>query len=95
MELHWQSQWHTRNFERLPARVALRVDGFQAAVFDVGVDLRGRDAGVAEHFLEGSDLGASGQHVRRKTVSQCVRTDAFSAADSLGVFLDDAPDRDP
>ena len=63
-------------------------------MFDVCVDLRGRNAGVTEHFLEGTDFGAAGQHVRREAVSQCVRTDAFSAADSFGVFFDDAPHRD-
>ena len=72
--------------------MTLRVDRFQSAVFDVRIDLRCRDAGVTKHFLEGSDFGASGQHVCGEAVPQCVGTDAFSAADTLSVLLDDSPD---
>ena len=49
--------------------MALRVDGFQPAVFDMRVDLRGRDAGMAEHFLECSYFCAASQHVSREAVS--------------------------
>ena len=64
---------------------------FQPTVLDVRVDLRGRDAGVAEHFLQGADFGAAGKHVCGEAVSQSVRADAVSAADALSVLLDELP----
>jgi len=41
----------------------LFVDRLQAAVFDVSIDLRRADAGVAKHFLERSDVRATGQQM--------------------------------
>ncbi len=49
-------------------RVALLVDGLQAAVFDVRINLRGADTGVPQHFLEGSDIRTACQQMRGKTV---------------------------
>ena len=46
-----------------PARMELFVDRLQAAVFDVSIDLRRADAGVAKHFLERSDVRATGQQM--------------------------------
>ncbi len=63
----------------LPARVALAVHGFQAAVFDVGVDLSGADAGVSQHFLESADVCAAGQQVGGEAVSQRVWADIATA----------------
>jgi hypothetical protein len=53
----------------LRARVEGRVDFFQARVIDVGVDLRRGDAGVAQHFLHLSQVGAARQQMRGKAVS--------------------------
>ena len=68
-----------------------RVNCFQAAVFDVCVDLRGRDTGMAEHFLQGSDFRTTGEHVGGEAVPQSVRADSVSAADALSVLLDELP----
>ncbi len=80
--------------KQLSAGVALGVDGLQAAVFDVGVDLRRADAGVAEEFLQGADFGAAGQHVRREAVTHRVRADFLRDADAGGILLDEFPDDD-
>ena len=37
------------------------VDFLETRVVDVGVNLRRRDAGVAEHFLHLTQVGATGQ----------------------------------
>ena len=68
--------------------------GLQSAVFHVGVDLRGADAGVAKHFLECADVRASSQQMRGKTMSQCVGAD-IPATDSLRIPLNQRPDRFP
>ena len=39
------------------------MDGFQAAVVDVGVNLSCADAGVAQHFLQSSDVSTTGQQM--------------------------------
>ena len=38
----------------------------QAFALDRGVNLRGRDARVPEHFLDGAQVRAAGQQVRGK-----------------------------
>ena len=55
--------------------MALFVQSLQAAVLDLGVELRCGDTGVAEQFLQFTNAGSPGEHVRCKTVSQGVRTD--------------------
>lgn len=71
----------------------LRVDFFQPALVDVSVDLGRGDAGVAEHFLDVTQVGATGQHVRGKTVPQRVRTDRWRDAGNHRVLLDQIPNR--
>src|ERR1700679_3790042 len=73
------------------ARRAAFVDGFQAAVFDVRIDLGRLHAGMAEHFLEGADLGASGQHVCGKAMSQRMGADVGAGPRAGGVFLYQVP----
>ena len=34
---------------------------FQALVQDMGIDLRRRDVGMAQHLLQGPEIGAVGQ----------------------------------
>lgn len=41
--------------------------------FDVRVNLRGRDVGVTEHFLNGAQIGAVLQQMRGETMTQRVR----------------------
>jgi hypothetical protein len=43
----------------------------------VGVELRRREIGVAEHLLDGAQIGAAFEQVRREGVPQEVRMDAF------------------
>ena len=51
----------------------------------MGVNLRGGDAGVAQHFLNLPQIGAAGEHVRGKTMPQGVRTDFRRHAYSPGI----------
>ena len=39
----------------------LAVNLFEPGLIDVGVNLRGREAGVAEHFLDRAQIGAVGE----------------------------------
>ena len=50
---------------------------FQAAADDVGINLRRRDIGMAEHFLDAAQVGAAGQEVRCESVTQDVRRNAL------------------
>ena len=70
----------------------LLVHRLQPRRIDVGVDLRGGDAGVAEHFLHLPQIGAAGQHVRGETVPQRVRTDLRRHAHALCVSFQQFPD---
>ena len=42
----------------------------------MGVNLRGRQAAVAQKLLHAADIGAAIEQVRREAVPQCVRTGA-------------------
>ena len=53
----------------------LLVDSFQPAVFDVRVNLRGGNAGMAEHFLQCPNVRTAGQQMRGKTVPESMRAD--------------------
>ncbi len=46
-----------------------------ALLVDMRVDLRGRDVGVAEHFLDDAQVAAVVEEVGGKTVPQRVRGD--------------------
>src|SRR5262249_27261566 len=61
------------NFRRgLAPWVKLLMNPFESRWIDMRVDLRGADAGVAEHFLNLSEVGAPGDQVRGEAVTQCV-----------------------
>lgn len=68
------------------------MDFFQVEVGDVGVDLGGGDVGVAEHGLDGADVGAVHEEVGSETVAEGVRGDVFGDAGFFGVGLDNAFD---
>ena len=51
------------------------MDFFEFTVRDVGIDLSGRDVGVAEHFLNGTKIGAVHKQIGRKLVAELVRGD--------------------
>ena len=57
----------------LPSRVKLAMDFLEPRVIDVGVDLCGCDARVAEHFLHLAKIGAPRDEMRREAVAHGVR----------------------
>ena len=77
---------------RLGARVKFFVDGAEAVVIDVGVNLGSSDVGVAEHLLEGSEIDAAGEHVGCEAVAEGVDGKLFAKAGAGGVFFDDPPE---
>ena len=58
----------------------LLVNGPQTRRVHVGVDLRGGDIGVSEHFLHASQVGAVGKQFRREAMPQGVRRDVAANA---------------
>lgn len=48
-------------------------DGFEALAINMGVNLRGRDALMAEEKLHGTEVGAAFEEVRREGVAERVR----------------------
>ena len=65
---------------RSRTRVELLVNALEAGCLDMGVDLGGGDIGVAEHFLDGAEVGAVLEEVGCEGVTQGVRR--YSARDS-------------
>ena len=63
--------------------MTLLVQALEPAVFDLCVELRGGDAGVAEQFLQLADACPTGKHVGGETVSECVGADVAGDALSL------------
>lgn len=68
------------------------VDLAEAAAGDVGVDLGGGEAGVAEEFLDGAEVGAVFQQVGGEGVAEGVGADVVLGAGSEDVAVDDAAD---
>lgn len=64
----------------------------EVGVGDVGVDLSGGDVGVAEHGLDGANVGAVHEEVGGEAVAEGVGGDVFCDAGFFGVELDDALD---
>ena len=56
------------------------VDFFEMCVCDVGVDLGGRNIGVAEHGLDGAEVCAVHEEISGERMSEGVRGDMFSDA---------------
>src|SRR2546423_10551260 len=55
----------------------LSMDRFQTLLIDMRVNLRRRNVGVSEHFLNDPQIGAVAQKVRRKAVSQQMWVNVF------------------
>jgi len=68
------------------------VDVHELADGRVSVFLRGGKRLVAEKFLNGAQVGAVGEKMRRKSVAQGVRMQIPIHVDEADVFLDDAAD---
>ena len=68
------------------------MDCLQAAVFDLGIDLGCSNTGMAEHFLQGTNLGSTCQHVRREAVPERVWADFVGGSNTPGIAFHDLPD---
>ena len=77
---------------KLSTWVELTVHFLQASFIHVGVDLRGADIRVAEHFLNDSQVGPTTEQMCRKAVPQLMRMDGIGQACVLGPFTHDLPD---
>jgi len=66
------------------------VDGLQVVFDDVGVNLRGLDAGMAEHFLNVADAGSAAKHPSRASMAQAVRGRRGGQVAQLGVAAHEA-----
>lgn len=58
----------------------------------MGVDLGGGDVGVAEHGLDGAEVGAVHEEVSGEAVAEGVGGDVLGDASGFGIFFDDAFD---
>ena len=65
---------------------------FQALLIDVGINLRRRNIGVAEHFLNDAQVGAVAQQMRREAVPEQMRINILFQPSVPGFFLHDLPD---
>lgn len=69
------------------------MDTFETAVLNLRVDLRCPNAGMAEQFLQSTNLRPPGQHVSGKTVTQRMRADLIAASDPGSILLHQFPNR--
>jgi hypothetical protein len=65
---------------------------FQALLVDMGINLRRRDVGVPEHFLDDSQIGAVPEQMSRETMPEQVRIDIRLESGTPRNRLDDLPD---
>src|SRR5262245_41812141 len=71
------------------ARVGPEVDVLQALARQVGVELGGGHVRVAQHLLDGAEVAAAGEQVRREGVAQRVRAHLVREPGGDGVATDD------
>src|SRR5439155_3198999 len=72
----------------LRPRVAAAEYLSQPLLVHVGVELGGGDAGVAQHLLDGAQIGPAAQQVGGKGVAQHVRGHILADAGLAGVMLE-------
>ena len=70
----------------------LAVHGFQSLLIDVRIDLRCRNVGVAEHFLDDAQIGAVPQQMRCEAVSKKMRIYVLFESGATRMFFHDLPD---
>src|SRR5690349_10834911 len=70
------------------------VDRTQTRFEDVRVDLRRREVGVAEHQLNGAQVGAALEQMRRERMPQHVRAQRARELRLAAVALQDLPESD-
>jgi len=73
------------------AGVELFNHALEAGTIDVGVNLRGGDIAVAEHFLNAAEVGPAGEQVGCKGVAEHVGVNTAKARGG-GAAADDLPD---
>src|ERR1043166_7070465 len=71
------------------------VDLAQTRLQDVRVNLRRRQVRVPEHCLNGAQIGAALEQMRRKRVPQHVRTQMRANARAAAVRLQQFPEAEP
>lgn len=74
------------------ARVEFFDHRLKAALFDVGVNLRGRDVRVAEQFLNDAEIGSTAEQMGGETVAHEVRIDIRFDPGAGGVLFDELAD---
>lgn len=62
---------------------------------EMDIDLRGRDAFMAQHLLDGTEVGASFKKVGGERVAQCVGRYVFPDSRSFSEILDYLKDSNP
>src|SRR6202030_1847672 len=76
------------------ARVKTVVDGPQPRFEHVRVDLRGREVGVAQHHLDGAQIGAALEQVRGERVTNDMGTERWRQSGAPPVGLENLPEAD-
>ena len=69
----------------------LLVHAPEILAIDVRVDLRRRNVDVSEHLLDGAQIGAALEQVRREGVTQRVRRDGLRDAGLIDVLAENLP----
>jgi len=88
----WESIGENPVSLQLRSRMKLPMHSFQSLLIDVRIDLRRRDIGVAEHFLDDAQICAVPQEMRREAVSQKMRINVLFESGAARMFLHDLPD---
>ena len=65
---------------------------FKPLLIDMRIDLRRRNIGVAEHFLNNPQIGAVPEKMRRETMAEKVRVNVLIKPGAPRVLLHDLPD---
>ena len=76
------------------SRVEAVVDGFEAVLIDMRIDLGGGDIGMAEQFLNDPQVGTVAEKVGGKAVAKQMGIDIDFDSRVLGGVFDDLPDAD-
>jgi len=71
--------------------VKLPMYSFKPLLIDVRVNLRRRNIGVAEHFLDDAQVSAVSKQVRRETVPEKMGINVFLQSGVPSMFFHDLP----
>ena len=70
----------------------LSMDGLEPLLIDVRVNLRGRNIGMAEHFLNDAEIGAVAKQMRRETVPKQMWINVGLQSGMLRMLFHNLPD---